>query len=93
MSCENKIKHNYLIVKYSSIFFSWNNNNYCYINFFVTELLTNGKHPKGLIAVLKDIPDLEADDSKLTALAHKRLKRIQKKLADLLPETHVVRLE
>lgn len=43
--------------------------------------------------MLRDIPDLEPDDSKLTVLAHQRLKRLQKKFEDLLPETHVIRLE
>ncbi|XP_045534151.1 protein qui-1 [Papilio machaon] len=57
------------------------------------ELLKNGKHPKGVIAVLKDIPDLEHDDSKITVLAHSRLKKLQRKLEETLPEGHVIRLE
>ncbi|XP_045764510.1 protein qui-1 isoform X1 [Maniola jurtina] len=57
------------------------------------ELLSTGKHPKGLIVVYRDIPDLEADDSKLTTLVHQRLKKLLKKFEDVLPETHVIRLE
>lgn len=60
---------------------------------YFIELLSNGKHPKGVIAVLKDIPDLEHDDSKVTVLAHSRLKKLQRKLEDTLPEGHVIRLE
>ncbi|XP_049866312.1 protein qui-1 [Pectinophora gossypiella] len=57
------------------------------------ELLSNGNHPKGLIAVFRDLPDLEPDDSKLTSLAHARLKDLRSRLEDALPESHIVRLE
>lgn len=60
---------------------------------FALELLSQGKHPKGFIAVLRDIPDLEPDDTKLTVLVHQRIKKLQKKLEDILPETHIIRLE
>lgn len=60
---------------------------------FFIELLSNGKHPKGMIAILRDIPDLEHDDSKLTILAHSRLKKLQRRLEETLPDDHVIRLE
>ncbi|KAH9645257.1 hypothetical protein HF086_000420 [Spodoptera exigua] len=56
-------------------------------------LLSNGNHPKGMIAVFRDVPDLEPDDSKIAALAHTRLKELRKKLEDALPDTHVITLE
>ncbi|XP_037299409.1 uncharacterized protein LOC115450836 [Manduca sexta] len=57
------------------------------------ELLANGNHPKGLIAVLRDVADQEPEDSKLSVLANNRLKSLMKKMEDVLPDTHVVRLE
>ncbi|CAH2266800.1 jg7983 [Pararge aegeria aegeria] len=57
------------------------------------DLLENGKHPKGVIVIFRDIPDLEADDSKITALVHERLKKLLRKFEGILPETHVIRLE
>ncbi|KAL0840162.1 hypothetical protein ABMA28_015455 [Loxostege sticticalis] len=57
------------------------------------ELLTTGNHPKGMIVVFRDMPEPEADDSKLAVLAHARLKELKKKLEDALPESHVISLE
>lgn len=61
--------------------------------FFCVELLSNGKHPKGFIAVCRDLSEPEADDSKISRLAHTRLQALMKKLEETLPETHVIRLE
>ncbi|XP_028158797.1 NACHT domain- and WD repeat-containing protein 1 [Ostrinia furnacalis] len=57
------------------------------------ELLTTGNHPKGVIVVFRDMPEPEAEDSKIAVLAHNRLKELKKKLEDALPESHVIRLE
>ncbi|XP_063361352.1 protein qui-1 [Cydia amplana] len=57
------------------------------------DLLSTGNHPKGVIAVFRDCPALEADDSKIAVLAHSRLKALKRKLEDTLPENHIIRLE
>ncbi|CAF4897935.1 unnamed protein product [Pieris macdunnoughi] len=57
------------------------------------ELLNTGKHPKGLIVAHRELSALEPDDSKLTIIAHSRLKALQKRIEDVLPETHVIYLE
>lgn len=46
-----------------------------------------------MIAVFRDTPDPEPDDSKLSVLAHTRLKELRRKIEETLPETHVVSLE
>lgn len=46
-----------------------------------------------MIVVFRDMPEPEADDSKLAVLAHARLKELKKKLEDALPESHVISLE
>ncbi|XP_041976047.1 NACHT domain- and WD repeat-containing protein 1 [Aricia agestis] len=55
------------------------------------ELLKNGKHPEGMVAVFKDIPESKSDD-KLITITIERLKKLQKKLEDSLPATHVIRV-
>ncbi|XP_047019975.1 protein qui-1 isoform X2 [Helicoverpa zea] len=57
------------------------------------DLLSSGNHPKGMIAVIRDTPDLEPDDSKITVLAHSRLKELRRKMEDALPDTHIITLE
>ncbi|XP_012550806.2 protein qui-1 isoform X2 [Bombyx mori] len=57
------------------------------------ELLSNGNHPKGLIAVFRDLAEVEEDDSKITVLAHTRLLELKKKMEETLPDTHFIRLE
>ncbi|XP_053602365.1 protein qui-1 [Plodia interpunctella] len=56
------------------------------------DLLANGPHPKGIVAVFRDI-QTEADDSKLANLASTRLKALKRRLEDALPESHIIRLE
>lgn len=46
-----------------------------------------------MIAVFRDLPESEPDDSKLSVLAHTRLKELKQKIQDTLPETHVITLE
>ncbi|KAJ2938260.1 hypothetical protein O0L34_g17601 [Tuta absoluta] len=57
------------------------------------ELLKTGRHPNGVIAVVRDTSDLAPEDSQLAALAQGRLKELTKKLEATLPDTHVIRLE
>ncbi|XP_026328462.1 uncharacterized protein LOC113236548 [Hyposmocoma kahamanoa] len=57
------------------------------------ELLSNGNHPKGVIVVYRDMPELEPDDTKLTTLARARLIQLKKKLEDALPDSHIIQLE
>ncbi|CAG4977394.1 unnamed protein product [Colias eurytheme] len=57
------------------------------------DILKNGKHPKGLIVALRELSPLEPDDTKLTIIAHARLKALQEKIEDTLPDTHIIRLE
>lgn len=61
--------------------------------FFFSDLLSNGNHPKGVIAVFRDCSALETDDSKLAVLAHARVKTLKRRLEDALPEGHIIRLE
>ncbi|XP_052750430.1 protein qui-1 [Galleria mellonella] len=57
------------------------------------ELLNTGNHPKGMIVVYRDIPESEADDSRLSILAYARLKELKRKVEDALPESHIIQLE
>lgn len=57
------------------------------------ELLSNGNHPKGMIAVFKDLTESEAEDSRLSVVAHTRLKELRNKIEESIPETHVINLE
>ncbi|XP_075970830.1 protein qui-1 [Anticarsia gemmatalis] len=57
------------------------------------DLLSNGNQPKGMIAVFRDMPDPEPEDSKLSVLAHTRLKDLRKRIEETLPDTHVICLE
>ncbi|XP_060801152.1 protein qui-1 [Amyelois transitella] len=56
------------------------------------DLLANSPHPKGVIAVFRDV-QTEGDDSKLEVLASTRLKSLKKKFEDALPESHIIKLE
>ncbi|XP_048484798.1 protein qui-1 [Plutella xylostella] len=57
------------------------------------DLLSTGTHPKGVVAVLREPPELEADDPPAAAPAHARVMALQRRMLDVLPETHVIRLE
>ncbi|KAG7299948.1 hypothetical protein JYU34_016974 [Plutella xylostella] len=57
------------------------------------DLLTTGAHPKGVVAVLREPPELEADDPPAAAPARARVRQLQTRMLDVLPETHVIRLE
>lgn len=46
-----------------------------------------------MIAVFRELPEPEPDEPKLAVLAHTRLKELMKSIEDLLPESHIIKLE
>ncbi|XP_050669310.1 protein qui-1 isoform X2 [Leptidea sinapis] len=57
------------------------------------DLLQTGKHPNGMITVLREIATLEQDDSKIAVLASTRLKALQRRIEETLSESNIIRLE